>query len=113
MEKTFKIDCPKCSDCVEFRVKDISELEVYIADRASNARGEGYDEAREEYGPAEDNGVTHLPSRPLRELAAAIRRGDTAEAELQLDRLAEELGYRAVDQVQQGRFSPQAKRVAA
>lgn len=113
MEKAYEINCTKCSHRIGFKVEDVEQLAGDIADRVSTGRGEGYDEAREEYGPAEDNDVTWLTSRPLWELAAVIRRGDTAEAELQLDRVAEELGYRAVDQVQQGRFSPQAKRVAA
>lgn len=48
-------------------------------------------------------------TRRLFELSAAIRRGDQAEAELLLDRIAEEIGARAVEQVQQARFSNLAR----
>lgn len=47
--------------------------------------------------------------RTLRSLAAAIRRGDRDDAEFILDRIAETLGVEAIEQVQQGRFSPEAR----
>jgi len=47
--------------------------------------------------------------RPLQQLAAAIRRGDTQDAELWLDRIVGDLGPEAEEQVQQGRYSSGAR----
>lgn len=59
--------------------------------------------------PAKDDGIEDFGGeRGLFELAAAVRRGDRSEAELWLDRIAEELGGWATEEVQLGRYSPQA-----
>ena len=50
--------------------------------------------------------------RPLQQLAAAIRRGDAQDAELWLDRIADDLGIEAEEQVQQGRYSSRARALA-
>lgn len=46
-----------------------------------------------------------IDPRLFHELSAAIRRGDRVEAELLLDRLAEEVGPEYTESVQLGRFS--------
>lgn len=59
-----------------------------------------------------DAGILTEGDRPLRALSVALRQRDWSEAELQLDRIARELGTDAEEQVQQGRFSPEARKAA-
>ncbi|MGE4340150.1 MAG: hypothetical protein AB7E55_29985 [Pigmentiphaga sp.] len=108
-QEGFNIRCGACGEPVSFNVEEVPELSGHIVTQEANAFAEGKDEGFAE-GEAEalsSVGITG-GSRPLWELAAAIRRGDRFEAELQLDRIAEEMGPRAIEDVQQGRFSLRA-----
>lgn len=113
MEK-FDIKCASCGDNVQFATSDISELEERIAVIRSESYDSGYANGEgfgNEQGRSQTAYAVTGGERPMWELAAAIRRGDRAEAELQLDRVAEQMGDRAIEDVQQGRYSPQAKAV--
>lgn len=110
----FKIKCA-CGEYVGFEIDEIPELDTHVSslrgisyDEGHEAgKDEGADEAREDIALDMKGG-----DRPLMELAIAIRRGDRAEAELQLDRIAYELGARAIEDVEQGRYSLRARAAA-
>lgn len=109
----FKVTCKCCDAKFDLRSHEIDGLADHIDQLENNAFHDGKDEGRDEttsrfagYFDPDDLTSGH---RPLWELAAAIRRGDIAEAEHQLDRVAEEIGLKAIEQVQQGRFSLRAK----
>lgn len=71
------------------------------------------DEIREELPLNEPFGLSeHLDQTEVIDLAAAIRRGDTAEAEILLDRLLAS-DDAASEWVQQGRFSRNARQPRA
>lgn len=106
---------------VTFDIEDVPGLKAYIEGERESAREDAYaagesegreqgrNEATDEFEDYTD--LSHIVDggRDLYELAAAIRRGDRAEAELMLDRIAEEMGARAVEQVQQARFSNRSR----
>lgn len=108
----FTVDCRKCGDEVSFTVFDVPELDEHIQEKVSEAERAAESETEESFEEFIDPGVLVDGSRLFYELSVAIRRGDRAEAEHQLDRLAEELGVKAIEQVQQGRFSLVARRAA-
>ena len=108
MPVQFVTTCEKCEAEVPLYLDEIEGLPRHI----ENERSEERRAAEREFDGFVDAGALTDGDRPLWELAAAIRRGDRFEAELQLDRIAEELGVDAVEQVQQGRFSPRARTAA-
>jgi hypothetical protein len=117
MTEQFTIACSKCSAKMRFEVADIPALERHITDERvaadSWARDETRDEVEAEFEGFVDGAELTKGSRPLQEMAVALRRGDIAEAERLLDYLADEIGDRAVEEVQQGRFSLRATPIYA
>lgn len=111
--KTFTMQCSKCEHDNDFKIEEVEDLAAYIEDERVSSYDEGKADAEEVDDPEQyiDVGVLFLAARPLWELSAAIRRGDRAEAEHQLDLIAESIGTNAVEQVQQARFSSRAKAV--
>ena len=109
MAKQFAIDCPQCRHEVDFDLCDIPELDRHFHLSIDQADAYASDAKDREYQDYIDPVYLTGGERTLWELAAAIRRGDVAEAELHLDRLADEIGLPAVEEVQQGRFSNRAR----
>jgi hypothetical protein len=115
MGKVFSIDCKACGKAVAFEpdcVEGLSDwIDREVNDRTDDGFGGEFDD---------DDGDDEQPSlalvggeRLFYDLAAAVRRGDRAEAELLLDRMAEGWGTAAQELVQQGRYSPAANRTPA
>lgn len=100
--------CPKCAADIELKQADIDGLDDLIEDERSDAVADYKDDQGID-DPRVDVDILTRGQRPLFELAIALRQGDMAEAELLLDRIAAELGDGAVEEVQQGRFSPLAR----
>jgi len=114
MAESFSVTC-ECGRDVAFSIADVPELDHYILEETGAAERYARREVEEEFAGFIDPEVLAEGDQDgydLFELAAAIRRGDRAEAELQLDRLSEALGPKAVERVQIGRFSPRAKGAA-
>lgn len=104
----YEIQCQHCRKPVKFLTGEVEGLDDDIEREIDDAEHEAKEEARVElYDEASEDVVGGMPSgdRPLRELAAAIRQGNREDAEYWLDRIAANLGDRATEQVQQGRFS--------
>lgn len=98
---------------IEFAINDIPGLVEHISALEADMERMTEKETRERV-EAEFEGRVDISDvidgrRILFEPSAAIRRGDRAEAEYQLDQLAEEIGVVAVEQVQQARFSNRAR----
>lgn len=112
--RQFNMECPKCGKDFAFATAEVDDLDDHISD----LRAESYDEGAEDLKFSDwQADRSHVPAlvdgpRPLWELAAAIQRGDLAEATHQLDRVAEILGDVATEHVQQARFSYRARKVA-
>lgn len=110
----FKIKCV-CGEYVGFEIDEIPELGKHVDGLRSMSYDDGHEAGKEE-GAEEAREDIALDmrggERPLWELAAAIRRGDRAEAEIYLDRIAYEMGARAIEDVEQGRYSHRAKAAA-
>lgn len=115
MTKQFTIQCPACRHDHKFTAEGVPKLSDYIAQREDAARAEGREEMCDFEGDWHDvSSLTHpLGTRVLRELAAAVKRGDRAEARQQLDRLAEALGGNAAHEIELGWFSPDPHRPAS
>lgn len=114
MTESFSVTC-ECGRDVEFRIVDVPELDEYVGEETDKAARGARREVEEEFADFIDPDVLAEGDQDgydLFELAVAIRRGDRAEAELQLDRLSEALGRKAVERVQLGRFSPRARMAA-
>lgn len=110
MTKEFSVECKLCKGSTTFSVSDVEALVSYIEGECKTAHDEGYDEGSDERDETCEVGdVVQAPSRPLWQLAAALRRRDLAEAEQHLDEVARLLSEQATEQVQQGRFSYAAK----
>lgn len=103
----YEIECSHCNKLVVFKTTEVEELaediEDAIDDADTSARSEM--EAQFDYYVKPEEAVD---GRALQELSAAIRAGDRAEAEILLDRIASELGDKATEQVQLGRYSVKA-----
>lgn len=83
-------DAPICNPCHERKIE--------------MAKADGYERG---YDVGCDDRDDAVPIRELTTLAAAIRRGDIAEAEMSLDVIARDMeGWR--DAIDQGRFSRKA-----
>lgn len=96
------LTCPDCGHQYEISERDCPALADYVEDAIDDAVTDAKSELRIEY-----EGTTpdfDIDERLLGDLACAIRAGDRAEAELLLDRLAEEVGGRAQHEVEVGRF---------
>jgi hypothetical protein len=98
----FTVKCAGCGDNVEFVAGDVPDLRAHIRDERSDGYNEGKVDGYED-GAREALKLFGL-QRPMLELSAAIRRGDRAEAEIWIDRIADEMGAEAYEDVQQGRF---------
>lgn len=99
------IECPHCETDVYFNTADIDGLDEWIA-------GERRDAGREtelQFEGMIDPDDHPIQPRTIHDLAAAIRRGDMAEAELLLDRVADELGLECANAAQVGRYSSLAR----
>lgn len=99
MPKQYFIECDKCAHEVEFNEDDVPELSDAIAAAVTQAKNE----VKREYEGMIDLGDLPVTAQMMKELATAIRNGDQGEAELILDRVAEEPGHS--EAVQVGRFS--------
>ncbi|WP_394658452.1 hypothetical protein [uncultured Novosphingobium sp.] len=107
-KQPFSILCTSCKNEVGFDIDDVDGLDTVIDDE----RNEAAVAARDEFKDFVDLGDLTGGRRPLWEMSAALRRGDIGEAEYWLDRIAEEIGARAIEDVQQARFSIRARKVA-
>lgn len=113
MGMEFSITCKHCSTPFPFTEAEADGLADHIIDERCDARRESEKlYVGPDYIDASELSDGLSGNRPLRELAVAIRRGDRAEAEHLLDVIAAKIGDEATEQVQQGRFSPEAKRAA-
>jgi len=111
MARKYQVRC-ECGRDVEFSMVDVPALADEIRRKVEEAHAEGHDEGEESAAESAAADTLHLLNgrgRRLFELAAAIRRGDRQEAEIHLDRISEELGPKAQEMVQQGRYSLKAK----
>lgn len=108
MVKMFEVKCKACGEARDYAVGDIAGMAGYIEDVAEDARDEAEEWPRE-FDEAPEVGFVRRGGETFFELAAALRRGDIAEAELLLDRVAEGFGEQASTQVQLGRYSRQAQ----
>jgi len=108
MGKVFSVECKSCGVSIGFEDDDIVGLESYIESEVEDRSDSGPDDDDEQPSLASVGGA-----RLFYELAVAVRRGDRAEAELLLDRMAEGWGLAAQELVQQGRYSPAARRAPA
>lgn len=100
MAKEFFVECPKCGADVDFNIQDIDDLEDHIANEVDDAKREAEKQFEGMIDPADFCGDV----RVFRELAAAIVQGDRDEAEYLLDKIADEIGSDAINQVSLGRF---------
>ena len=110
--ETYSLECPDCKREIEFTVKDIDGLASDIEDAVEDAcKTERRDAEREYEGMVDPDDLPILP-QTMKELAAAIRRGDMPEAELLLDRVADDLGSEHTNAVQIGRYTPDMTRAS-
>ncbi|MGX7896872.1 hypothetical protein [Tsuneonella sp. HG222] len=109
MAKMLTTTCPHCEKATSHQQSDVEGLDELIEDERADAKSEALEEQDDDYVDVSQLRSTYSGRRYLRELAAAIRSGRTDEAEYLLDRVAEEIGGNAADEVQLGRFSPQAR----
>lgn len=112
MAEQFEIQC-ECGRDVRFALGEVAGLEDHISEmEGSAAIVAGTSTRREVEAEFEDYINPDIFTdfdRPLFELAIAIRRGNREEAELHLDRIAREIGGKAVEEVELARFSPRAR----
>lgn len=113
MADKFTIECPNCRTDRQFAIDDVPQLQGYVEGMLDAARAEGGDDARAAIWGCDCPDLSSLTgamgARILRGLAAAVRRGDVAEARIQLDLLAGELGGEAAHEIELGWFSPEAR----
>jgi hypothetical protein len=112
MAKQFSILCGSCRNDVGFDIQDVMQLEDHVDEIYDLAQRDTRSEVEAEFETFIDGDDLLHGSRPLQEMAIALRRGDIAEAERLLDGIADEIGPKAVEEVQQGRFSIRARRAA-
>lgn len=110
--ETYALDCSHCGKEVEFKVNDIDGLSSDIDDECRDAERSTRSEVENEFAGMVDPEDLPIHPRTIHDLAAAIERGDTGEARLLLDRIADDLGLEHREAAQIGRFSGQARRAA-
>ena len=104
----YAIKCEKCAAEIEFEIEQVPELESAMSANEAEAAAQERRTCESEFKDHVDADEI-MAGRRLIDLAIAIRRGDRAEAEHQLDRIADMLGVKATEHVQQGRFSARAR----
>ena len=105
--------CPDCGHGFEVNETDCPSLRDAVEEAIDDAVDDAKDEVRSEYELMSDP-EPEIDVLMLGDLACAIRTGETAEAELLLDRIAAMIGSRAQHEVEIGRYRrhPQLAKVA-
>lgn len=117
MGKEFSIECPHCQRVHRFAVRDVAGLQKWVEVLVQEARDDSYVEGLAEGLEFHDSpSVNDLKSdkgpRVLRELAAAVRRGDLDEVRTQLKLVGLVLGADAVNEIELGWFDTNPHRPA-
>jgi len=100
---TIEVCCPQCK--CEFEVDEVENVSLRdaIEDAVDEAVDQEQNKADSSFYAAEEP-LDPATCRLLGDLACAVRVGDRGEAELLLDRIAEEIGGLAQHEVSVGRF---------
>lgn len=108
----YGLTCKHCGEEVEFEVQEIEGLSRDIESECDEAARIAERETEGQFAGMIDPDDHPIQPRTMHDLAAAIRRGDVAEAEILLSRVADDLGEAHRNAIQIGRFSLQARRAA-
>lgn len=109
----YELLCSHCAKETSFCTADVDGLAGDIEAEVDAAETDARRDTEREFEGMVDPGDLPVTPQIMKELAAAICGGNRIDAELLLDRIAEDLGYEHVNAVQIGRFTPAvARRVA-
>jgi hypothetical protein len=100
MAKEFYIQC-ECGKEVDFGTADIDGLDDFIADECRAAANE----AEAQFDGMVDPFDLPVQPRMVHDLSQALATGNTSEARILLDRIAEELGIEYQNACELGRFA--------
>lgn len=107
--ESYTIECEHCGKQTDFTIAEVPGLSRDIDEEIEEACRVERRETEAQFDGMIDPADHPIHARTMHELAAAIRRGDKAEAELLLERVASDLGAEHVNAVQVARFSREAR----
>lgn len=102
MAGQFTLTCTHCEKDVGFDVDQAEGLRSHIEERTAAAYDDGHDDGAAAFSGWIDPDVQDC--RLFRDLAAALARGDCAEALIVAERMAQDMGDRCQNAFELGRF---------